>query len=142
MSNAGSKAERKPKPSEPRWLTRAMVEQFHRNQIKLYGGLPGTRDASLLESALARPRQKLAYEPESDLATLAASLGAGLARNHPFVDGNKRISLVAMAVFLELNGLVLEAPEPETVITILALAAGEVTEVELADWIRRWTARS
>lgn len=115
-----------------------MVDLFHREQIRLYGGLPGTRDVSVLESALARPRQKLAYEPACDLAVLAASLGVGLARNHPYADGNKRVSLVAMAVFLELNGLVLDAPEPETVITILALAAGELTEQELADWIRRW----
>jgi death-on-curing protein len=113
-----------------------MVLTLHRAQLAEHGGSPGLRDEGLLESALARPEQKFASEPESDLATLAAAYGFGLARNHPFVDGNKRAAFMAMYVFLGLNGYDFEAPEPEVVRTIERLAAGKVTARRLAEWLR------
>ena len=100
------------------------------------------RDSALLESALARPRQRYEYDPQADLATLAASLGFGLARNHPYLDGNKRVAFLAMAVFLDLNGGVLAAEEGEVVAVLFDLAAGELSEADLARWLRlRTTAR-
>jgi death on curing protein len=120
----------------PRWLTKAIVLALQRAQLAEHGGSPGLRDEALLESALARPQQKLAYEPDSDLATLAAAYGFGLAKNHAFVDGNKRAAFTAMYVFLGLNGYDFDAPEPEVVRTIERLAAGKVTERQLAEWLR------
>jgi death-on-curing protein len=101
-----------------------------------HGGLPGVRDEALLDSALTRPQQKLAYEKETSIFELAASYSYGLARNHPFVDGNKRIALTVAAVFLELNGYSLNATEPEAVLMYQQLAKGTITEFELANWIR------
>ena len=120
----------------PRWVTRLVVEAVHTDQIREHGGRAGLRDEGSLESALARPRQRLAHEPSADLAELAAAYGFGLARNHPFVDGNKRVAFLAMAVFLGLNGTAIECPEVEVVTIMLALAAGELSEDELADWLR------
>jgi death-on-curing protein len=120
----------------PRWLTKPIVLALPRAQLAEHGGSPGLRDEGLLESALARAEQKLAYEPASDLATLAAAYGFGLARNHAFVDGNKRAAFMAMYVFLGLNGYDLEAPEPEVVRTIERLASGKVSERQLAEWVR------
>lgn len=122
--------------AEPRWLTRSTVRALHRMQIEEHGGSHGLRDDGLLDSALARPRQKHAYEPGSDLATLAAAYSFGLAKNHAFVDGNKRIAFVAMYVFLGLNGFDLDAPEPEVVTTMENVAAGITDEVALAVWLR------
>ena len=122
--------------TEPRWLKRSVVLALHRLQIEEHGGSHGLREDGLLDSALARPRQKQTYEPESDLATLAAAYGFGLAKNHAFVDGNKRIAFVAMYVFLGLNGFDLDAPEPEVVITMEGVAAGTVDETTLTDWLR------
>jgi death-on-curing protein len=102
-----------------------------------HGGLPGLRDEDLLESALARPRQRFAYDATTDLAALAAAYGFGLARNHPYLDGNKRVAFVTMAVFLGLNGLVFTASEADVVTTMVALAAGMLDEEALADWLRR-----
>ncbi|MBN2823610.1 MAG: type II toxin-antitoxin system death-on-curing family toxin [Coriobacteriia bacterium] len=101
--------------------------------------MPGLRDENLLESALARPRQRYAYEPSIDLAALAAAYGYGLARNHPYNDGNKRVAFVVMAVFLGLNRLEFTASETEVVIAIVRLASGELDEEVLADWIRLHT---
>jgi death-on-curing protein len=101
-----------------------------------HGGMPGLRDENLLESTLARPRQRYAYEPAADLAALAAGYGYGLARNHPYNDGNKRVAFVVVAVFLGLNGYELTARDTDVVTTIVALAAGEIDEEMLADWIR------
>ena len=101
-----------------------------------HGGMPGLRDENLLESTLARPRQRYAYEPAVDLAALAAAYGFGLARNHPYNDGNKRVAFVAMAVFLGLNGYELTARDADVVTAIVALAAGEIDEEALSDWIR------
>ena len=122
--------------TEPRWLPRLVIDAFHHDMITTHGGLPGLRDESLLESALARPRQVLAYNVDTDIAALAAAYAYGLARNHPFNDGNKRVAFMAMAVFAEFNGLEFDAPEAEVVDVMLSLAAGELDEAQLADWIR------
>ncbi len=121
---------------EPRWVDRLVVEAVQFDLIREHGGMPGLRDEHALEAALARPRQRRAYRADADLAELAAAYGHGLATGHPFHDGNKRIAFVTMAVFLELNGVQLEAEEPEVVTVVLALAAGEMTEEELASWVR------
>jgi death-on-curing protein len=111
------------------------VLAVHDEQLAEHGGLPGVRAPDLLASALARPRNLYEYG-EPDLADMAASYGFGIARNHPFADGNKRTALVVTQLFLELNGHQLAASDPECVATFLALAAGELTERELATWIR------
>ena len=121
---------------EPRWLTATIVQAIHVDQVREHGGALGLRDRGLLESALARPRNRFHHEPASDLAALAASYGFGIARNHPFADGNKRVAFQAMYVFLGLNGQQLDAPESEVVAVMLALAAGDITEGELGEWIR------
>lgn len=107
---------------------------FHAEQLALFGGPDGVRDLGLLESALGRPQNKFAYG-ETDLAALAAAYGFGIARNHPFVDGNKRTALACVIVFLNLNKLDLDAPPEAATAVILALAAGEVGEDLLARWI-------
>jgi len=108
----------------------------HQMLVAEHGGIPGIRDQALLDSALARPQQKATYESDTDIFELAAAYSYGLARNHPFVDGNKRIALTIAAVFLELNGFTLNAPEAEAVIMYQRLAAGELEEDELAEWLR------
>jgi len=121
---------------EPTWLDRPILEALHADQIMEHGGSAGIRDEGLLESALARPRQKWHYEPAIDLAVLAASYAFGIAKNHPFMDGNKRTALVAAYTFLAVNDLELEAPEPEAVTAILGTADGSLSEDDLASWIR------
>lgn len=121
---------------EPRWVDRLVVEAVQFDLIREHGGMPGLRDEHALEAALARLRQRRAYRADADLAELAAAYGHGLATGHPFHDGNKRIAFVTMAVFLELNGVEFEADEPEVVTVVLALAASEMTEEELASWVR------
>ncbi len=121
---------------EPNWLTRAMVEAAHFDQVREHGGLPGVHDDGLLESALARPRHRWSFDPQTDLASLAASYGFGLARNHPFMDGNKRIGFVAMNMFLLVNGYKIEAPEPEVIAVMLQVADGTLDEPGLVDWVR------
>jgi death-on-curing protein len=118
-----------------RWISEAVVRAVHGEQLAQHGGAPGIRDDGLLASALGRPRNLAAYG-DPDCAALAASLAFGLARNHPFVDGNKRSAFVAGALFLELNGHRFTASEADVVLTFLALAAGELTEAALADWFR------
>ena len=120
----------------PVWLSRALIEALHADQAREHGGQLGLRDPGLLESALARPQHVWAYEADADLATLAAEYGFGLAKNHAFLDGNKRIAFVASNVFLILNGFELEAPEPEVVDTILRVADGRMTRGKFAAWIR------
>jgi death-on-curing protein len=112
------------------------VDAVHWDQIREHGGLAGIRDETVLESALARARHKWHYEEATDLPTLAAAYGFGLCRNHPYRDGNKRVAFVVMVVFLELNGLILKADETEVVTAMLALAAGQLSENELATWLR------
>lgn len=120
--------------AEPVWIVRDVVLAVHDEQLSEHGGQSGVRDLGLLESALARPRNQYAYG-ETSIARLAASYAFGLSRNHPFLDGNKRTSLVVAELFLALNGLELAASDAECVTTFLALAAGDLTEEELAGWI-------
>lgn len=121
---------------QPAWLTRTVVEAVHTDLMREHGGALGIRDEALLESALARPQQKWSYDQAADLADLAAAYGYGLARNHGFVDGNKRVALMAMYIFLALNGRELNASEPETVNIMTDVAAGSVSEGELGAWVR------
>jgi death-on-curing protein len=125
---------------EPEWLDLAIVLDFHSEQLSLFGGADGVRDLGLLESALARPINKFAYG-ETDLAALAAAYGFGIARNHAFVDGNKRTALASMIVSLGLNGMDLDAPQDIATAVVLSLAAGEITEESLAGWIAEHTVR-
>jgi death-on-curing protein len=120
--------------NEPEWLDIDIVLDFHAEQLSLFGGAEGIRDRGLLESALARPINKFGYG-ETDLSILAAAYGFGVARNHPFVDGNKRAALASIIVFLGLNGIDLDAPQETATAVILSLAAGEITEEILAQWI-------
>jgi death-on-curing protein len=122
---------------EPRWVLEDVTLAVHQMLLAEHGGSPGIRDKSLLASALARPKQRLAYQPDSTLFELAAAYSFGIAKNHPFIDGNKRVALAVGAVFLELNGFELDAPEPEAVIMFEQLAAGNLAEAELADWFRK-----
>ena len=122
--------------TEPTWLNRAIVEALHADQIVEHGGSLGVRDEALLESAIARPQHKWHYDSNTDLAVLAAAYGFGIAKNHPFVDGNKRAALVAAYTFLAINGFELEASEPETVTVIVGAADGSISEEDLASWIR------
>ncbi len=118
-----------------RWLDPAVVRAVHEEQLAEHGGASGTRDAGLLESALARP-QHLANYGKPDAADLAAAYAFGIARNHPFVDGNKRTAFVALELFLALNGDRLAAPDADCVITMLAVAASQMDEAALSAWIR------
>ena len=121
--------------SEPEWLTITLIVAIHDEQLTVHGGLSGIRDQGMLESALDRPRNKWAYE-SAQLAELAAAYGYGIAKNHPFVDGNKRTSLLAVYTFLGINGIDFIVPEPDAAAMIFSLAAGEVSEENLARWIR------
>lgn len=119
------------------WLEKELVLAIHDRQLAEHGGSSGVRDKTLLDSALARPQQRLAYgDPPPDLAELGASLAFGLARNHPFVDGNKRTAHVAYRTFLLLNGAELRATDEEKFINILALAEGSLAEADFAAWLR------
>jgi death on curing protein len=113
-----------------------MVGAIHFDQRQRHGGKRGVRDEGLIQSALARPGSKWAYESRSDLATLAAAYGFGLAKNHGFVDGNKRVAFMVMYVFLGLNGYEINATEEEVVGLMRDVAIGETTEDNLAAWIR------
>lgn len=121
---------------EPRWVPRLLVEAVHLDQVREHGGLLGLRDENALESALARPRQRWTYSPHSDVAELAAAYAFGLSSNHPFRDGNKRIAFLTALVFLGLNGMKFEASDEDVVREMLALAAGERREPEIAEWFR------
>jgi death-on-curing protein len=120
--------------TEPRGLDINIVLDFHTEQLAVFGGPDGIRDPGLLESALARPQNKFAYG-EADLAVLAAAYGFGIARDHPFIDGNQRTALASLIVFLNLNKLDLDAPQEAATAIMLALAAGEIGEDVLARWI-------
>ena len=126
-----------------RWITKAALILLHNESLALHGGAPGLRDEGLLDSALARPLNLEAYaDPAAppDAAALAAAYAAGIAQNHPFVDGNKRAALLAAGLFLHLNGRRLTASQADTTLTMLALAAGDLSEEAYADWLRRHTA--
>lgn len=121
--------------SEPVWLDVEIILDLHAEQLALFGGPDGVRDLGMLESALGRPQNKFCYG-ETDLAALAAAYAYGIARNHPFVDGNKRAAFGAIIVFLGLNDIDFLVPPEEASAMILAHAAGEVSEESLARWIR------
>jgi death-on-curing protein len=118
------------------WIDRDVLLAAHDEQLQEHGGAPGIRDEGMFDSALARPQNLAAYG-QPDAAALAASYAFGLAKNHAFVDGNKRIALVALELFLGLNGLALVADDAQCVIVMLSLASGAFSEDELAEWIRR-----
>lgn len=120
------------------WVGEALALAIHDRQLAEHGGGEGVRDASMLESALARPQQLYAYgDPPPDLADLAASLAYGLARNHPFIDGDKRTAHVCYRAFIALNGAELTASDEEKYVNMVALADGELSEAEFAAWLRR-----
>lgn len=134
-------------PAEPVWVREDVALAIHQRQLAEHGGTEGVRDLGLLASAMARPHNLLAYgaqdaqdaqDPSTppDLAALAAAYAFGIARNHPFVDGNKRVALVVARTFLLLNGVDLVASQQEKYVTFLRLAEGRLSEEELADWIR------
>jgi death-on-curing protein len=118
------------------WLNKAVVIAVHEAQLAEHGGGAGVRDHNLLESALARP-ENLATYGEPDAIDLAAAYGFGISRNHAFIDGNKRTGFVAAILFLRLNGYKLVADDASKVLTMLAVAAGEISEAEFAAWIRQ-----
>ena len=125
---------------EPEWIGVETALAIHEEQIAEHGGGEGVRDRGLLESALARSRNAWGYGV-TDLCALAAALGHGIARNHPFVDGNKRTAFVVVETFLILNEAELGASDAESVVAMLDLASGEMTEDEFADWLRAHTAQ-
>jgi death on curing protein len=118
------------------WINRDVIVAIHEAQLAEHGGGAGTRDATLLDSALARPQNLLAYGTP-DIAALAAAYGYGISRNHPFIDGNKRTGFVATELFLRLNGWQLAASDADCVLTMLRVAAGDISEEAFADWLRQ-----
>ena len=121
--------------NEPTWLTADLVKAIHEKQLRIFGGPAGLGDEGALESALGRPQNRFAYG-SPDLAELAAAYAFGIAKNHPFVDGNKRAALLALVTFLGLNDIEFRADEAEAVVMIRGIAAGEVDEDGLVRWIR------
>jgi death on curing protein len=117
------------------WVLETTALAIHSEQLRAHGGGDGVRDAGLLQSALARPENLVAYG-EPDAAALAASYAFGIARNHPFIDGNKRTAYVVSELFLALNGYKLTSSDADATLTFMALAAGELSEEQLADWLR------
>lgn len=123
-----------------RWIARAALELLHGESLAEHGGAAGLRDEGLLESALARP-MNLAHYGTPDVFELAACYGVGLAKNHPFVDGNKRAAFLAVGLFLYLNGYRLTASQADATLTMLAVAAGQMDEAALAQWLRSHAAK-
>ena len=117
------------------WVNRITVERMHGEQLAQHGGAPGLRDAALLESALARPLNHAGYG-KPDVAELGAIYAIAIARNHPFIDGNKRAGFMAMVLFLALNGMPLEAPDADAIVAMLDMAAGELSDFEFTAWVR------
>ena len=124
---------------EPRWLSIKAILAIHQDQITQHGGSYVLRDQGLLESALARPQNTFHYNPKARLVELAAAYGFGIAQNHPFVDGNKRVAFQAMYVFLGLNGLDIDTAETQVVETMLSLASGQLTQDQLTEWLSMYT---
>jgi len=123
--------------TEPAWISRELAIAIHRRQLTEHGGLDGIRDSGMLDSALSRPRNLLAYsEDPPDLASLAAAYAFGVARNHPFIDGNKRTAYVVCRTFLLLNDADMTAEKDDRYRMFLALAAGSLSESELGQWLR------
>lgn len=127
---------------DPIWISVELATAIHQRQLAEHGGIAGVRDPGLLESALARPRQFFAYtDPTPDVAALAASYAFGIARNHPFLDGNKRTAYVVCRTFLLLNGTDLTAEKIDRYQKFLSLAEGNLSEAELAEWLREHLAK-
>lgn len=120
------------------WIQQAVLLAVHSEQLAEHGGLPGVRDTNGLASANARPIN-LALDGDPDAPDLAAAYGFGIARNHPFIDGNKRTAYVAVELFLALNGLALTADDADCVLTMLGVAAGDISEADFAIWLRKNT---
>jgi len=118
-----------------RWIDKRLLLLLHDESLSMHGGASGMRDQGLLDSALARPLNIVAYG-EPDTADLAAAYGFGLAKNHPFIDGNKRTAFLAVGLFLRLNGHRLTATQADATLTMLGLAAGKITEADFAKWLR------
>lgn len=121
--------------SQWKWVNRQVLLLLHDESLAEHGGAPGLRNEGLFDSALARPLNLALYE-SPDIASLAASYGVGLAKNHPFVDGNKRAAFLAVGLFLAINGFRLTATQVEATLTVLDVAAGAIDEVAFAQWIR------
>jgi len=119
------------------WIDKDLALAYHTLQIAEHGGTHGVRDIGLLESALARPLNIHAYDPDADIATLAAAYAFGIVKNHPFLDGNKRTGYVVMEAFIYLNSGELQAEGTDKYLTFIALADGSLSEDELAGWIRQ-----
>lgn len=127
--------------AEPKWITEYIVVYIHDDQIAAHGGSYGVLNGNLLASAISRPRNLYGYEEVTSLTRLAASYGYGLVKNHSFVNGNKRTAFQVMFTFLKINGLYLDVPEPEVVITIQQLAQEEIGETELTDWLNKFSSK-
>lgn len=126
---------------EPKWITLEMARAFHQRQIAEHDGQDGLRDQGLLESALSRPQQRFTYgDPPPDLCELAASYAHGLAKNHPFLDGNKHTAFVTFRVFLLLNGLQIVATKEDRYFQVLSFTSSEQSEESFAEWLREVTA--
>lgn len=121
---------------KPEWVSREVLDAIQADQIRQHGGSYGIRDAGLIDSALMRPQNRWRYEADCDLAALAASYAFGLAKNHGYVDGNKRVAYMAAYVFLALNGWEIDAPEPEVVAVMVGIASSEAGEEDFAAWAR------
>ena len=124
--------------NEPRWVDLQVILSVHDMQIAEHGGLPGIRDSDLLESALARPRQLQAYNPDATLWQMGAAYAVGISSNHPFADGNKRTALMAAYIFLLDNGWELNAPEVASALVFEQVANNQISEEQLADWFYKW----
>lgn len=122
--------------AQPKWIDKRALLLLHEESLAMFGGARGLRDEGLLDSALSRPVNLLLYEPGSDLASLAAAYGYGIAKNHAFVDGNKRAAFLSIGLFLSINGTRLRVDQVDAINTILALAAGSLDEASLAVWLR------
>ena len=122
---------------EPRWISKKALLLLHEESLADFGGARGLRDDGLLESALARPQNAYAYKPESTIAELPASYAFGLAKNHAFVDGNKRSAFLSIGLFLAINGYRLKADQVDAIQTMLSVASGQLNEEGLAAWIAR-----
>jgi death-on-curing protein len=121
---------------EPKWIDKRALLLLHEESLALFGGARGLRDEGMLDSALARPLNQYLYDKASDVAALAAAYGFGIAKNHAFIDGNKRASFLSIGLFLALNGWRLRTDQVDAIQTMLALAAGTLPEAGLAEWIR------
>ena len=128
--------------SEPIWIDADALRLLQRETLAEFGGLSGIRDEGLFLSALARPQNLFAYEKVTSISRLAGAYAYGIARNHPFNDGNKRAAFLAIGMFLAINGFLLEVEPTEAVNTMLALAAGDLSELDLASWIEKFMVKA